>query len=111
MTLSEPEFSPFRMDTQPAMPIVLTSILKIADWKAWRVLHRDLLIQQARQAGASRYAVYRNINDASQTLILVEFANQQAAREMGRALNEISGRLAGGLSDDRAWEPTGWEDI
>jgi hypothetical protein len=93
------------------MSILVTSIIKIKDWLAWQELNRERLFQRARQAGALRYQIYRNVNDASQTLVVAEVADHDAAREMRKALGEIDDLLACGVADERVWEPTGWEDI
>jgi hypothetical protein len=93
------------------MPILVTSIIKIKDWQAWREVNRERLLHQAREFGARRYQIYRNVNDASQTLVVAEFADHDAAREMSKALGEIDDLLAGGAADERIWEPTGWTDI
>jgi hypothetical protein len=93
------------------MPILVTSIIKIKDWQAWQEINRERLIHRARQAGALRYQIYRNVNDASQTLVVAEVADHDAAREMRKALGEIDDLLAGGAADERVWEPTGWENI
>jgi hypothetical protein len=93
------------------MSILVTSMIKIKDWLAWQELNRERLLYQASQAGALRYQIYRNVNDASQTLIVAEVAAHDAARELRKALGEVSDLLAGGAADERVWEPTGWEAI
>src|SRR5438105_9372777 len=93
------------------MPILVTSIIKIKDWHAWREVNRERLLHQAREFGARRYQVYRNVNDASQTLVVAEFADHDAARELSKALGEISELLTSSSIDECMWEPTGWEDI
>ena len=93
------------------MSILVTSIVKIADWQAWREAHRERLLRHARQSGARRYQIYRNVNDASQMLVAAEFDDHDTARELSKALGEIGEALASTVIDECMWEPTGWEDI
>jgi ketosteroid isomerase-like protein len=93
------------------MPILVTSIVKITDWQAWREAHRERLLHHAKQSGAQRYQIYRNVNDASQTLVVAEFADYDSARELSKALGEISELLTSSVITECMWEPTGWEDI
>ena len=93
------------------MPILITSIIKIKDWQAWQEINRSRLLDQVRQAGARRYQLYRNVNDASQALVVAEVADYDAARETRKALSAIDDLLVDGAADERVWEPTGWEDI
>jgi len=91
------------------MSILVTSMIKIKDWQAWQAVNRERLLHQARQAGAKRYQIYRNVNDASQALVVAEVADYDTAREMSNALGEVSDLLAGGGADEQVWEATGWE--
>lgn len=94
------------------MPVTFTSIVNIKDWKALQELNRETLVNQADKIGATRFQIYRNLNDASQMLIIAEFPDYDALREMIKALNEqFEARLTGGFSDDRVWEKTEWEGI
>ena len=111
MTQPGKKCSPSSKRTQTRMAILLTCLVKIHDWKAWQALQRERLLQPVRQAGARRYQVYRNVNDASQSLVVAELPDHDTAREMGRALNEILALLPGSSADERAWEATGWESI
>ena len=94
------------------MSVLFTAIITTNDWKALRERNRAILAVQAQQAGAIRYRIYRNVHDASQVLMIAEFPDDDALHELRRALYEQIGVLAaGGRSDERTWEPTGWEDI
>jgi len=94
------------------MPVTFTSIVKIKDWKALQELNRETLVNQADKIGATHFQIYRNLNDASQMLIIAEFPDDDALREMIKALNkQFETLLTGGLSDDRVWEKTEWEGI
>jgi hypothetical protein len=94
------------------MTVLLTAIITTKDWKALRERNREILLGPAQQAGAIRYRTYRNVHDASQMLIVAELPDDDALRELRQALSEQVGMLAiGDHSDDRTWEPTGWESI
>ena len=94
------------------MSVLFTAIITTNDWKALRERNRAILVEQAQQAGATRYRIYRNVHDAAQVLLIAELPDDDALRELRRALCEQVGTLAvGGRSDERIWEPTGWESI
>jgi hypothetical protein len=60
------------------MPSVVTSIARVKDWQALQELSNTTLVGQARQAGVSHYRVYRNLNDASQALLIFELPSHYA---------------------------------
>lgn len=92
------------------MPILFTAIAITKEWKTLRQRNHEVLIDQAQQAGAIHYQIYRNIHDASQMLIVAELPDEEALRELRRALTEhVSALLEGSRSDERMWEPTGWD--
>ncbi|SRR5260221_12704925 len=94
------------------MAVVFTYTARVRDWKRLQAVSRQTLIQRAKEAGAHRYQLYRNSNDASELLIVAEFPDRDAACEMSKILNDQLGDLlAGGLPDDRFWEPCGWETL
>jgi quinol monooxygenase YgiN len=94
------------------MPVLFTAIITTNDWKVLREQNHATLVVQAQQAGAIRYHIYRNVHDASQVLMIAEFPDDDALHELRQALYEQIGALAaGGRSDERTWEPTGWESI
>lgn len=94
------------------MPVTFTSIVNIKDWKALQELNRETLVNQADKIGATRFQIYRNLNDVSQMLIIAEFPDYDALREMIKALNkQFETLLTSGFSDDRVWEKTEWEGI
>ncbi|GAC1349172.1 MAG: hypothetical protein NVSMB27_19790 [Ktedonobacteraceae bacterium] len=94
------------------MLITLTSIARIKDWKALRRLNAEILIEKARELGAVRYRIYRNMNDASQVLFIVDLADREAVREMGEVICEqLSTLLQRDVPDDQAWEPVDWDSI
>ena len=91
------------------MPVLFTAIITTNDWKALQEWSRTILVAQAQLAGAIGYRMYRNLHDASQVLIIAELPDDDALRELRRALYEQVGALAAGDSAD--WEPSGWESI
>src|SRR4051794_32434538 len=94
------------------MPVMLTLMAHVRDWKQLQAISRDTLIQQAREAGARHYQIYRNTQDASELLIVAEFPDREAACELSKSLHEQLTSLPGASgSDDRFWEPCGWESI
>jgi hypothetical protein len=94
------------------MTAVFTCIARVKDWKALQEINRTALLKQARETGARRFQIYRNVSDASQALIVAEFPDHDALREMRRVLSEQMAALSvSAPPDDRAWEPTGWEGI
>jgi len=93
------------------MSILFTAIATITDWKILRQHSREVLIDQAQQAEAIHFQIYRNIHDASQMLILVELPGDDELQELRRTLCEhISTLLEDNRSDERIWEPAGWEE-
>jgi len=94
------------------MSVLFTAIITTNDWKTLRERNRAILVEQAQQAGATRYRIYRNVHDAAQVLMIAELPDDDALRELRRALCEQVATLAvGNHSDERTWEPTGWESI
>jgi hypothetical protein len=91
------------------MPVLFTAIITTNDWKELQEWSRTILVAQAQLAGAIGYRMYRNLHDASQVLIIAELPDDDALRELRRALYEQVGALAAGDSAD--WEPNGWESI
>ena len=94
------------------MSIVFTSIARVKDWKAVQRLNREILVGRAREAGATRYRLYRNVKDASQVLVLAECPDDDAVQELSRDIGDQLGAvLHDGAWDDRAWEATDCEGI
>ncbi len=94
------------------MSVTFTSTVNIKDWKALQEVNRETLVNQADQIGATYFQIYRNLNDVSQMLIIAEFSDYDALREMIKALNkQFETRLTGDLSDNQVWEKTEWEGI
>ncbi len=94
------------------MPVVLTLVGRVRDWQALRRLHQEELIQQAREAGATRFGLYRDVRDASQALVVGVFPDHEAAREMERALGgQLDSLLSGAPAEDRVWEAIGTDSI
>jgi len=87
------------------MVVILTALARTRDWRAFGRLNRDRLVERAREAGATRYRVYRDANDAAGLLVLAELPDHEAVAEVLGAL------LDGGVSDERVWEPTDLEGI
>jgi hypothetical protein len=94
------------------MSVFFTFIVSTRDWKTLHERNRAVLVEEARQAGATRFQTYRNVHDASQALIVAELPDDDALRELRRALCEQVDSLgAGDCSNESTWEPTGWESI
>lgn len=94
------------------MTVILTATARTRNWRAFDALNRARLVDRAREAGATRYRVYRDARDAAELLVVVEFPNQDSVFEVGRDIAElIEALLGGGASDDRVWEPTDLDGI
>jgi hypothetical protein len=94
------------------MSVFFTLVVSTRDWKTLRERNREILVEEARQAGATRFQTYRNVHDASRALIVAELPDDDALRELRRALCEQVDSLgAGDYPDESTWEPTGWESI
>src|ERR1700730_15038034 len=96
----------------PSMSIVFTSIARVKDWKAVQRLNREILVGRAREAGATRYRLYRNVKDASQVLVLAECPDDDAVQELSRDIgDQLGAGLHDGAWDDRAREAIDCEGI
>jgi hypothetical protein len=94
------------------MPVVVTFVARIKDWKRLQQLNQESLIEEARESGATRYCLFRNGSDAAELMVMLELANYDAAQELAHTLNEeIHSLLANGEADTHIWEPLGWEEI
>lgn len=93
------------------MSIVLTSHANIKDWKELRFLHETLLLAKAKGCGATRYGVYRNVNNAAQVLLIAEFGEDDQLREFLATWLELSTLRLGDTTNDGKWEPLGWAMI
>lgn len=94
------------------MAVMATWTGRVRDWRALRQLNHETLVAHAREIGATRYRLYRNLRDASELLLVAELPNEDAVRELARALSASLGALVeGGSPDDRTWEVAGFEEI
>ncbi len=94
------------------MSVLFTFMGRITDWQTLRALNREHLAAQAQIVGATRYQVYRSVNDAAQVLIIAELPDHDALREMVRRFSErLNAILARDLADHGVWEATEWESI
>jgi hypothetical protein len=85
-----------------------TAVVRVADWQAWQRLSDETLIALARQAGATRYRIFRNLHDAAEALLIAEFPDYEAVRRMGEDTEaRVAPLLGGGVADDRIWELVG----
>ena len=90
------------------MPLMLTYQARSRNWKNLQAVSREILAPQARGVGAQRYQLYRNTQDATELLIVIEVADGDAGSELCKALNDqLAGLLAGSEPDSRFWEPCG----
>jgi len=89
------------------MAVLFTLMGRITDWKALQRFNRETMLSQAREAGATRYQIYRNAHDASQLLIVAELPDHDALAEIGEALSRhLAPLLDDGTVDEQVWEPT-----
>jgi hypothetical protein len=87
------------------MSVIYTAVVRIADWKAWQRLSDETLLSYARDAGATRYRVFRNLHDAAEALLIAEFPDYEAVRRMGEDTDaQIIPLAAEGAAGDRVWE-------
>ena len=93
------------------MPVILTVLARVKDWQAFQEVNQTL-VTRARAINASHYQICRNANDASLALLLIELPELDDAAEMRQVLAEQLHLLPKvSLTDDRLWEPTGWQAI
>lgn len=94
------------------MPVIVTVMARVTDWQTLQELNNDVIRAKAQAIKATRYHVYRNANDASLALLLVELPDPDDVCEMRATLIEQLSRVAKiNLADDRVWEPTNWETV
>ena len=94
------------------MPVLLTLMARVKDWRALHDLNQQVWAEQAAAAGAARWHLYRNAHDAGQMLLVAEFPDHEALQDMSRAVSSaLSPMLAGGAPQDGCWESTGWRAI
>jgi hypothetical protein len=95
------------------MSIIFISIAKIRDWQAVERLSNEIVIDQAREAGATLYRVYRNVNNAAQGLVMIEFPSYSDLYRGGdKGLSaQVNILFEGSVSDDRVWELTDFDRI
>lgn len=94
------------------MNAIFTCTAQVKDWKALKEIYQSALLAQARQAGARRFQIYRNTQDAAQALILAELPDYDGLRELQRTLMaQMDGPCLGAHFDDGVWELTGWDEI
>lgn len=93
------------------MPLLFTSRARLNDWKAFQDLHERVLLARAQSCDARRYALYRNVNDAKQLLLVAEFAGEDHLREFLGAWLPASESLFHGDPHEAVWEPLGWAAI
>jgi hypothetical protein len=91
--------------------MVFTSSAKLKDWKALREFHEGVLLASARACGAQRYELYRNVNDATQVLLVAEFADGDQLREFLGTWLDARGLVSSDAAHNALWEPLGWAVI
>lgn len=64
------------------MTVLATVSTQIVDWKALLELHSAILLPRARELGATRYRVFRNVKSAAEVLIVMELPSWEDAEEM-----------------------------
>jgi len=93
------------------MPVILASSCKLKDWKALRRVHEGVLTEQARACRARRYGIYRNVNDATQVLLIAEFMELEQGNEFLQVWLEVCGSLCNDVPNHIVWEALGWAAI
>lgn len=94
------------------MPVIFTAIARVKDWQALQELNDQAIIATIEALQATRYRIYRNLNDASLALLWVELPDHNDVCDIRTAVTEQLGAVENlGLADDRAWEPTDWKGI
>lgn len=100
------------MDANKTMAVCYTIMARIKDWKALQRLSDQTLIGYARAAGATRYRIFRNVHNAAEVLLIAEFPDHDAVRQMNsQADGQLSLVVAGAATDDRIWEPIDCQSI
>ena len=88
------------------MPVILIKVGRVRDWRTLQKVHRTLLVGQARDLGATRFWVCRNVDDASQVLIVVEGPEHDGLVDLASYLEEhLIGLLDTDANDQGIWEP------
>ncbi len=54
------------------MPSIFIAIARVRDWQAILRFNDEELLKNAHKAGATRYRIHRNLEDASQMLLTIE---------------------------------------
>ncbi len=87
------------------MPVVVTLMSKVRDWKALRQQWREVCAHHAAPMTVSRYHLLRNVHDVSAALVLIEMPDlaslndeQGVLPELRRCLHEQA------LSREDVWE-------
>jgi hypothetical protein len=93
------------------MPVIFTALVRVRDWQALQAQNNDI-VTRVQAIKATRYQIYRNSNDASLALVLIELPDPDDAGEMRQILVEQLNSLPQvNLTDDRIWEPTDCQTI
>ena len=85
------------------MPSVFMAIARVKDWKAIQRLNDEELLKNVHRVGATRYRVYRNLEDASQMLLTIEVPHLDD-------LNDLIARFSV-LSKENILESSVWETV
>src|SRR5258708_7561320 len=94
------------------MPVMLTLVARGKDWKRLQALNEQDWVDRAQGMGAGRWQIFRNAHNAGQMLLLAEFPDHEALREISQAVTQaLEPLLAGDGAQDGCWEVTGWRTI
>lgn len=93
------------------MPLILTSSFKLKDWRALRQAHEGVLTEQAKACRARQYGIYRNVNDATQVLLIAEFTELDQGNEFLQVWLEVCSSLCNDIPNHTVWEALGWTAI
>jgi hypothetical protein len=94
------------------MAVVSTTVARVSNWQTFAHLNQETLLGRAREVGATRYRIYRNVRDASLALIVSELPDSEAAQELDLLCAEhLSVLLSGCDLDAGIWEATSLEGI
>ena len=94
------------------MSVIYTAIARVRDWQSLQKLNNDTLVNLAKAIKARHCRIYRNLNDASQAMLIIELADLDEAGEIREALiGQLAALAEIRLTDDRLWEVTDWDGI
>ncbi len=83
------------------MPTVFIAIARVRDWKAIQRLNDEELLTHMRKVGATRYRLHRNLEDASQMLVIIEVPYLD---DLGEWTTQFNARFWEDVLESSVWE-------